>query len=50
MVLNLLLSSRTFEFFSALAIMNEVAKSIYLSFSLDVKFSFHFTSPLEGNG
>lgn len=40
-VLNSLISSRTFEFFSALAIMNKVAKNMYLSFSLDV--NFHFT-------
>lgn len=40
-VLNSLISSRTFEFFSALAIMNKVAKNMYLSFSLDVNFSFH---------
>ena len=41
MVLNSLISSSTFEFFSVLAIMNEVAKNMYLSLSLDV--SFHFT-------
>ena len=43
MVLNSLISSSTFEFFSVLAIMNEVAKNMYLSLKSGCKFSFHFS-------